>query len=68
MLFKYVIQYGLDYDIKIEAGIVGASSWKDACERLIQYFGEEHMIEIKSIYQLENPLSDEELKEVFEKE
>jgi len=68
MLFKYVIQYELDGTIGIENGIIGASSWKTACERLIQYFGEEHIVEIKSIYELENPLCDGDLKDIFEKE
>ena len=68
MLFKCVIQYELNDTIEIDTGILGASSWKAACERLIQFYGEKHIVEIKSLYELENPLLDGDLKDIFEKE
>ena len=73
-LFRYTVHFCPDdYDfwkdkmdengLITESGVVGGSSYGDAVNLVVDFYGEKDVDEI-SIYELMNPLCDDELKDM----
>lgn len=66
-MFYYHIEFWDDEDnvMKKESGLVGATSYNEAMEKVTDYFGGEHVYSI-TIDEWENILSEDEILEGFE--
>lgn len=75
MLFRYTVKFytedpdlyptASDTGLVVEKGVVGSSSWVAATKELVEWFGKDNLLEI-SFYELENPLEDEEIKDLMQ--
>ena len=73
-LFRYTVRFhSEDYDIwkdkidenglAVESGVVSGPSYGDAVNLVVDFYGEKDVDEI-SVYELMNPLCDDELKDM----
>jgi hypothetical protein len=75
MLFRYIIEfYTEDLDLYpnaseigfvVDKGIITESSWGEAVDAIVHYFGDDNILSVK-IWEIENPLCDEEIKDMME--
>lgn len=73
MLFHYTIRFLCENDdifinerdehgIVTERGLIAANNYGDAAQRIAEYVGEENVVDL-SIYECENPLCYDDLKD-----
>ena len=69
MMFRYEINYWDEYDNKQESnkGIISAENYGIAANKIVDYYGEENIIDIK-LYPLEEILTDDDLKDMYKGE
>lgn len=79
MLFRYTVNFYIEDDVKdlfpeasatgqvTEKGIVQGESWGEAVNYIIDYCGKEYVEDI-SLYELLNPLNDNEIKDMLVQE
>lgn len=75
MLFRYIVEfYAEDLDLYpdasetglvVDKGIIAEPSWGEAVDAIVHYFGDGNILSIK-VWELENPLCDEEIKDMME--
>lgn len=76
MLFHYTVKFYIEDGVADlypnaspagvveENGIIAGATWGDAANHLAEYYGEDNLMEI-SFYELDNPLCDEEIKDML---
>lgn len=76
MLFRYTVEFYVENGaadlypnasptgLVKEHGIIAGTTWGDATNRLVEYYGEDNLLEV-SFYELENPLCDDEIKDMM---
>lgn len=67
-MYYYVIKYW-DEEYRTDSGLVSGETWKDAADKIEDYYGGENIKEFKlSIVEGGEVLPEEELMELFDKE
>ena len=68
-MFRYEINYWDEYDNKqeFEKGIISAENYGIAANKIVDYYGEENIIDIK-LCPLEEILTDDDLKDIYKGE
>ena len=76
MLFRYTAEFHIEDGVADlypdasptglvkEHGVIAGATWGDAANHLAEYYGEGNLIEV-SFYELENPLCDDEIKDML---
>ena len=66
-MYRYEINYWNEStaEPEFEKGLVSAASYGDAANYLVDYYGEENIVDIK-LYELERILTDEDVKDSIE--
>lgn len=76
MLFRYTVKFYVEdgaadlypnassTGLVKEHGVIAGATWGDAANSLAEYYGEGNLLEI-SFYELENPLCDDEIKDMM---
>lgn len=67
-MFRYTVEYHDEsngWKLVSESGIVGATSYGAAADRVVEYFGKENIFSV-SLYELEDVLCDEEIRETID--
>lgn len=76
MLFRYTVEFYVEdgtadlypnaspTGLVKENGIIAGTTWGEAANRLAEYYGEGNLLEV-SFYELENPLCDDEIKDMM---
>lgn len=68
-MFRYEINYWDEYDNRQESdkGIISAENYGIAANKIVNYYGEENIIDIK-LCPLEEILTDDDLKDIYKGE
>ena len=68
-MFRYEINYWDEYDNRQESdkGIISAENYGIAANKIVNFYGEENIIDIK-LYPLEEILTDDDLKDIYKGE
>lgn len=68
-MYYYVVEYWNKFDQEscIESGVLSASNYSAAADKVEEYYGSEDVVELK-LSKLEEILSEDELMDMFESE
>lgn len=68
-MYYYVVEYwdNLDQESRTDSGVLSAENYSAAADKVEEYYGSEHVVELK-LSKLEEILSEDELMDMFESE
>lgn len=76
MLFRYTVEFYVEdgaadlypnaspTGLVKEHGFIAGATWGDAANRLVEYYGEDNLLNV-FLYELESPLCDEEIEDML---